>query len=320
MNGLMRFLIRLLARCYPRAWRRRYGAEFAALLAQLPPTPSSMADTLRGAFDAHRQHGALSALDTQALSTDERRFWRRWVLALGTIGVILGIAHRLVPVALVSSGQFGSNMGVLFTIRLLIMMPVLAAIALGLGIWQRQIMRSLFPVISHWWSANLPIGSLLALMALGIDHSYRLFPDFLSMTRFVITLLSLGSETVQPTRTGYDFVAVYLVPVMLFSGIAATLQAYALQGTIRRSGWWIAISPLAAIAGMGVARLCVLLRPPPAPLMPVPRYDLVAIDIAITTAQFGLACAVYGIVSGAGLLLLRRPRETPQTSPTADVA
>lgn len=52
MNGLMRLLIRLLARCYPRAWRRRYGAEFAALLAQLPPTPSSMADTLRGAFDA----------------------------------------------------------------------------------------------------------------------------------------------------------------------------------------------------------------------------------------------------------------------------
>jgi ribosomal protein L37AE/L43A len=41
------------ARLYPRAWRRRYGAEFAAILEQQPLTPGSLLDIVRGAMDAH---------------------------------------------------------------------------------------------------------------------------------------------------------------------------------------------------------------------------------------------------------------------------
>jgi len=41
-----------LARLYPRAWRRRYGAEFAALLEQQPLTPGLVLDVVRGALDA----------------------------------------------------------------------------------------------------------------------------------------------------------------------------------------------------------------------------------------------------------------------------
>ena len=43
-----------LARLYPRAWRRRYGAEFAALLEQQSFTPGLVLDVARGALDAHR--------------------------------------------------------------------------------------------------------------------------------------------------------------------------------------------------------------------------------------------------------------------------
>lgn len=41
------------ARLYPRAWRRRYGAEFAAMLEQQPLTPGALLDIMRGAMDAH---------------------------------------------------------------------------------------------------------------------------------------------------------------------------------------------------------------------------------------------------------------------------
>lgn len=39
-------LARLLVRAYPPAWRRRYGTEYAALLEEVPATPTSIADAL----------------------------------------------------------------------------------------------------------------------------------------------------------------------------------------------------------------------------------------------------------------------------------
>jgi hypothetical protein len=46
-------MIRLLIRCYPRSWRARYGAEFAAVLAERSLSPFDVADVLLGALDAH---------------------------------------------------------------------------------------------------------------------------------------------------------------------------------------------------------------------------------------------------------------------------
>ncbi len=45
--------MRPLIRLYPRAWRRRYGEEYAALLDELPPRPGIVIDVLRAAADAH---------------------------------------------------------------------------------------------------------------------------------------------------------------------------------------------------------------------------------------------------------------------------
>src|SRR5262249_55147003 len=46
---------RRLLRCYPATWRRRYGAEYLALLEQKRLTPGTVADIVRGALHAHVQ-------------------------------------------------------------------------------------------------------------------------------------------------------------------------------------------------------------------------------------------------------------------------
>jgi ClpX C4-type zinc finger len=51
---MRRGLVSLLVRLYPRAWRRRYGVEFGALLAQQPLRLATLVDVVRGARDAHR--------------------------------------------------------------------------------------------------------------------------------------------------------------------------------------------------------------------------------------------------------------------------
>jgi ribosomal protein L37AE/L43A len=51
-SALRRSMIRALVRLYPRAWRRRYGAELAAVLAQERLSPGEVVDVLRGALDA----------------------------------------------------------------------------------------------------------------------------------------------------------------------------------------------------------------------------------------------------------------------------
>jgi len=56
-------LARLLIRAYPPAWRRRYGAEYAALLEDVPATPSAIADAV-GAAVALRARGAAKSLIT----------------------------------------------------------------------------------------------------------------------------------------------------------------------------------------------------------------------------------------------------------------
>lgn len=60
-------MMRLLVRLYPRAWRRRYGAEFTALLEQQPASPGTVLDIVRGALDAHvterKERRAQAALD-----------------------------------------------------------------------------------------------------------------------------------------------------------------------------------------------------------------------------------------------------------------
>src|SRR4051812_22814027 len=54
-------MTRWLVRCYPAAWRRRYGDEVEWVLAQRPIGPFDAADILLGALDAHLHLRGLGA-------------------------------------------------------------------------------------------------------------------------------------------------------------------------------------------------------------------------------------------------------------------
>jgi hypothetical protein len=73
----------LLLRCYPAAWRARYGDEFLALLEERPLGPYDAADILIGALDARlRSHRAAGSLERGLPMS----------LRLGGIAAILGAA------------------------------------------------------------------------------------------------------------------------------------------------------------------------------------------------------------------------------------
>ena len=73
----------LLIRCYPAAWRERYGDEFASILDERPLGPFDVADVLLGALDARlRMRGRRAAL------TERKGF--NMSLRIGGIAAILG--------------------------------------------------------------------------------------------------------------------------------------------------------------------------------------------------------------------------------------
>ena len=64
---------RLLIRCYPAAWRERYGDEFDALLSERVLGPFDVADVLLSAVDARLHHrGANTANDRKGFSMSLR--------------------------------------------------------------------------------------------------------------------------------------------------------------------------------------------------------------------------------------------------------
>jgi len=72
----------LLIRCYPAAWRERYGDEFASILDERPLGPFDVADILLGALDAR-----LRMRDRRAGLTERKGF--NMSLRIGGIAAIL---------------------------------------------------------------------------------------------------------------------------------------------------------------------------------------------------------------------------------------
>jgi len=73
----------LLIRCYPAAWRDRYGDEFASILDERPLGPFDVADILLGALDAR-----LRLRDRRVVVTQRKGFTMS--LRIGGIAAILG--------------------------------------------------------------------------------------------------------------------------------------------------------------------------------------------------------------------------------------
>jgi hypothetical protein len=334
---MRRFLIRCLLRCYPRPWRARYGEEFAALLEDLPPTPGRLLDVAGHAADAHGRRWVQQLKEMRmggVLNGQERRFWWHWVRVLLLAGALIGAVSRLVPLGLALGGFFvadhralgrqlavlplgltaGQWWGLLGEAQSLVTIPFLAVVGLGLGLGQWRVLRALFPTLSRWWVAITVAGPLAALMVMTTDRSYSRFTDLISMTDYFLGYLAHVT-----TRNGVPGAAhaplAYLLPTTTFAGIAAVGQAYLLKDAVRRAGWWVGVAILAASAGLVAARLFAPLRAAGVQLSPaIVQPGALAVDSAVLIAQVGTACAVYGIVSGLGLIALHRGQRAPRKS------
>jgi hypothetical protein len=88
---------RLLA-LYPRAWRARYGEEFAELLESRPPTPRDRLDIVIGAIDA-RINPQISGADDRERSVGGDRAARVTAVVTGVLLTIWGVigATSMVP-------------------------------------------------------------------------------------------------------------------------------------------------------------------------------------------------------------------------------
>jgi hypothetical protein len=86
----------LLIRCYPAAWRERYGDEFASILDERPLGPFDVADILLGALDARLR------LRDRRTGVDQKKGFNM-SLRIGGIAAILG-ATALAAAWILGSG------------------------------------------------------------------------------------------------------------------------------------------------------------------------------------------------------------------------
>lgn len=254
----------------------------------------------------------MGVFDTRPLDGDERRFWRRWVTQLLITGALIGVIYQLVPVAIATVGitPFGVGpYGTAFTPHV-VGVPILMLVALGLGFAQWQALRSLLPTLRPWWIALTLLGPLIALTVMTTDGSYSRFTDLFSMASFFYSNILGRSQSAYASLS-----LLILLPITTFAGIAAALQAFALKGAINAAGWWVGVAMAAAVVGLGAARLVAPLRVAGVwPRSSGLAIDLFLLDTGVVMIQLGAACAAYGIVSGLGLIALRRIQQTrPRT-------
>jgi hypothetical protein len=99
MAGVNSALIRL----YPRAWRARYGHEFARLLETRQPSPALFLDVLAGAIDA-RLHGDYPALRSTEKGTPMQRCG-----SAAPIAVLVGYATLWLVLTMTLGDQPATN-------------------------------------------------------------------------------------------------------------------------------------------------------------------------------------------------------------------
>jgi hypothetical protein len=139
------------------------------------------------------------------------------------------------------------------------------------------------------------------------------------MSASFLTYLGEVIGTSDQRGDAYDWIRVFGWPTIYFGGIIAALQAYVLKGTLRHAGWWIGTAVMASIAGLATARLLSQLQyAADYRLMPEPlQLERVLLDVAITACQLGAACAIYGVVSGFGLITLCRAHQPARVAAAA---
>jgi polysaccharide biosynthesis transport protein len=92
-------LIRFVARLYPKSWRERYGAEFGALLEDVPPNWRTSANVLKGALAMQMKTWTFGRILLVAGLTG----------VLGAAGVLLAIPRQYASTAVLRVRPANSN-------------------------------------------------------------------------------------------------------------------------------------------------------------------------------------------------------------------
>lgn len=145
---------RLLLRCYPAAWRARYGDEFGVVLDERPLGPFDVADILLGALDAHLHLRGLGAV-----SEHGRGFTMS--LRIGGFAAITG--GSLWAAALIGAGLFNdSGDSRLWGVLLAVATFALLGALIGLSAFQARRYPKLI-----WTAFAVPaLGALVAIVGL----------------------------------------------------------------------------------------------------------------------------------------------------------
>jgi hypothetical protein len=141
----------LLIRCYPAAWRERYGDEFASILEERPLGPFDVVDILLGALDAR-----LRLRDRRAGVTQRRGF--SMSLRIGGIAAILG-ATSLATAWFLGAGLVEVEDTIAWAMLLVGIALLLVGVA-GLSAFQARI----DPALSWAAFATLGIGMIVAVV------------------------------------------------------------------------------------------------------------------------------------------------------------
>jgi hypothetical protein len=120
----------VLIRCYPAAWRERYGDEFEAVLEERPLGPFDVADILLGALDAR-----LRMRDRRTGVTQRKGF--SMTLRIGGIAAILGAATLAIAWFL-ASGLVEVEDALVWLVLLIGLASLLVGVA-GLSAFQARI-------------------------------------------------------------------------------------------------------------------------------------------------------------------------------------
>lgn len=142
----------LLIRCYPAAWRARYGDEFASILDERPLGPFDVADILLGALDARlrlRGRGALSTEHGRGISMS---------LRIGGYAAIVGGALLLISIV-IGVGLVGGIDATVAGILLLTGSAALLVALAGLSAFQARV----HPVLSWAAVAVTAVGTFVCL-------------------------------------------------------------------------------------------------------------------------------------------------------------
>lgn len=285
-------MIAWLLRLYPRAWRRRYGDEFVALLEGRRLTPTVVFDVARGALDAHRRaRGATMG------GSGGARFWRQWVALHASVGLVTGLVYFLVPGILIRSlppslsWPFGYPVdrwwyigSVLAALGLLLLLIVATA--------QWRLLRSPLPALDRWWIGASVAATVAALAIMTTRGGYGQLPDALTMAHVALGRFGM------PSMVAFGQLYPAVLSVGYFFGLTALAQALVLQRAAIGATWWIPVNIAAAFAGVALVRA---IAPLPG-LHHAGPYPPAIVGLGANAILTTAAYATYGAVTGVGLL------------------